>query len=124
MAGAIRVLVAEDEFIIALTLKTLLERMGHEVVGTPRDGAQAVALTDALRPDVVLMDIGMPELDGIAATRQIMDRCPTAVVVLSAYNDRERVADAMEAGAVAYLLKPVVEDELRRTVAEAARPPA
>jgi len=119
MGEAARVLVAEDEFIISLALKTLLTEMGYEVVGTARDGTEAVASCAALRPDLVLMDIGMPGLDGIGATREIMARCPTPVVILSAYNDRDRVSGALEAGAVAYLIKPVVEGELKAAIAEA-----
>jgi response regulator NasT len=118
MADRIRVLVAEDEFIISLSLKTLLTEMGHEVVATARDGAQAVQHCVTHRPDLVLMDIGMPTVDGITATREIMARCPTPIVVLSAYNDRDRVANALEAGAVAYLLKPIVEGELRAAIAQ------
>ena len=119
MGEAARVLVAEDEFVISLALKTLLTEMGHEVVATARNGAEAVESCAALRPDLVLMDIGMPGLDGIGATKEIMARCPTPVVILSAYNDRDRVSGALEAGAVAYLIKPVVEGELNAAIAEA-----
>ena len=122
MAKAIRVMLAEDEFIVAFGLKTLLERMGYQVVGTAWDGNEAVALTDRLHPDVVLMDIAMPGVDGIAATKQIMDRCPTPVIILSAHDDSRRMGDAQAAGAVAYLFKPVVEEDLRRTIAEAVGP--
>ncbi len=113
-----KILIAEDEYLITLTLKAQLEAMGHAVVGTSRDGETALALAKELRPDLVLMDIGMPGMDGIAATARIMAEAPTPVVVLTAYNDRQRVQDAMHAGAAAYLLKPVNEAQLRRTLAE------
>jgi response regulator NasT len=120
MAEGIRVLVAEDEFVISLALKTLLTEMGHEVVATARNGTQAIESCCSLRPDVILMDIGMPGVDGIAATKEIMARCPTPIVILSAYNDRGRVGSALEAGAVAYLIKPVIEGELQAAIAQAA----
>ncbi|UCH33381.1 MAG: response regulator [Armatimonadota bacterium] len=112
------ILVAEDEFLITLTLKTQLEAMGHRVVGMPRDGEEAVALAKELRPDVVLMDIGMPGVDGIAATARIMSEAPVPVIMLTAYNDRRRVQEAIRAGAVAYLLKPVNETQLRQAIEE------
>jgi response regulator NasT len=112
----VNILVAEDEFLITLTLKAQLEAMGHRVVGMPRDGESAVAQTKKLRPDMVLMDIGMPGLDGIAATARIMSETPTPVIMLTAYNDRQRVQEALRAGAVAYLLKPVNEAQLKRAI--------
>jgi response regulator NasT len=112
------ILIAEDEFLITLTLKSQLEAMGHQVIGTSSDGEAAVALAKELRPDLVLMDIGMPKLDGIAATARIMAEAPAPVVMLTAYNDRRRVQDAMRAGAAAYVLKPVNEAQLKRAIAD------
>ena len=110
------ILIAEDEFLITLTLKAQLEAMGHKVIGTSRDGATAVALARELRPELVFMDIGMSGMDGIAATAQIMAEMPVPVVMLTAYNDRQRVQDAMRAGAAAYVLKPANEAQLRRAI--------
>jgi len=112
------ILIAEDEFLITLTLKSQLEAMGHNVIGTSSDGEAAVALAKELRPDLVLMDIGMPKMDGIAATARIMAEAPVPVVVLAAYNDRRRVQDAMRAGAAAYVLKPVNEAQLKRAIGD------
>jgi len=112
----VNILVADDEFLITLTLKAQVEAMGHRVVGMPRDGEAAVTQTKELRPDMVLMDIGMPGLDGIAATVRIMSEAPTPVIMLTAYNDRKRVQEAIRAGAVAYLLKPVNEAQLKRAI--------
>lgn len=121
MGDKVKVLLAEDEFLISLTLKTQLEAMGYEVVATPQDGAKAVALTCQLRPDVVLMDIGMPGMDGIAATQAIMAQRPTPVVMLTAYNDKQRITLAEQAGAVCYLLKPVVNAQLHDAIQHALR---
>jgi response regulator NasT len=110
------ILIAEDEFLITLTLKVQLEAMGHTVVGTSRDGEAAVALAKQLRPDLVLMDIGMPGMDGIAATAEIMAQAPVPIVMLTAHNDRQRVQQAMRAGAAAYLLKPISESQLKRAI--------
>ena len=115
------ILVAEDEFLITLALKAQLEAMGHCVVATPRDGETAVALAKELRPDIVLMDIGMPLVDGIAATAKIMAETPVPVIMLTAYNDRQRVQEAIRAGAAAYLLKPVNEAQLKRTIEDAIK---
>jgi response regulator NasT len=112
------ILIAEDEFLITLTLKSQLEAMGHQVIATSSDGEAAVALAKELRPDLVLMDIGMPKLDGIAATARIMAEAPAPVVMLTAYNDRRRVQDAMRAGAAAYVLKPVNEAQLKRAIGD------
>jgi len=117
----VTILVAEDEFLITLALKAQLEAMGHRVVGTPRDGETAVALAKELRPDIVLMDIGMPVVDGIAATARIMAETPVPVIMLTAYNDRQRVQEAIRAGAAAYLLKPVNEAQLKRTIEDAIK---
>jgi len=119
VGSPIKILLAEDEFLIALTLKVQLEAMGYQVVATPQDGIKAVALTKQLRPDVVLMDIGMPGMDGITATQAIMKEAPTPVVMLTAYNDRARMAQAVQAGAVGYVFKPVVDAQLRAAILEA-----
>jgi len=124
MEDRIRVLLAEDEFLISLTLRLQLEAMGYLVVATPQDGAKAVALTQQLRPDVVLMDIGMPGMDGITATEIIMKECPTPVVMLSAYNDRLRSQRAQRAGAVGYVYKPVMDNQLRDAIDMALGRPA
>jgi len=119
MTRKIRVLIAEDEFLIALTLKMQLEGLGYEVVGTPQSGAQAVEMVKELQPDVVLMDIGMAEVDGISATEQIMAETPTPIVMLTAYSDRQRVKKALAAGAKAYVLKPVIDSQLNSAIESA-----
>lgn len=102
----VRILIADDHAIVREGLTLILEFSGMVVAGEARDGRDAVALADAFRPDVVVMDIAMPELNGIDATRMIHDRFPDVrVIVLSMHNTREHVFRAMQAGARAYLLK-------------------
>ena len=107
-----RILVAEDETIIRLDLKDLLERAGFEVCAEARDGEEAVALARSERPDLALMDVKMPRLDGIEAARRILDERPIPIVMLTAYGQQELVARAAEAGVFGYLVKPFREQDL------------
>jgi AmiR/NasT family two-component response regulator len=107
-----RVLVAEDETIIRLDLKDLLERSGFEVCAEARDGEEAVALARSERPDVAIMDVKMPKLDGIEAARRILDERPIPIVMLTAYGQDELVQRAAEAGVFGYLVKPFREQDL------------
>ncbi len=101
-----RVLLAEDEAIIRLDLREMLEEEGYEVVAEAGDGQSAVRLADELRPDVVVMDIKMPGLDGLSAAERISDRRIAPVLVLTAFGQRELVDRAARAGAMGYLVKP------------------
>ncbi len=107
-----RVLVAEDETIIRLDLKDLLERSGFEVCAEARDGEEAVALALSEQPDVAIMDVKMPKLDGIEAARRILDERPIPIVMLTAYGQEELVQRAAEAGVFGYLVKPFREQDL------------
>jgi response regulator NasT len=107
-----RVLVCEDEGLTALRLQTSLKKLGYEVVGAAKDGEEAVELAERLRPDAILMDVRMPRLDGITATEQIMQNRPTAIVMITAYSERELVESALRAGASGYLVKPVSDDQI------------
>jgi DNA-binding NarL/FixJ family response regulator len=119
----IRVLIADDHAVVRHGLKQLLATFdGVELVGEAEDGRQAVALCAERDPDVVLMDLEMPVADGIEATRRINAADPTvAVVVLTSFSDRERILQALDAGAVGYLLKDVEPEELAKAIAAAAR---
>jgi DNA-binding NarL/FixJ family response regulator len=119
----IRVLIAEDHALVRAGLTELLEnRDDVQVAGEAANGEEAVARALELQPDVVLMDLSMPELDGIEATRRIAEAVPAAnVVVLTSFSDRERILDALDAGAVGYLLKDLEPDELHRGIQAAAR---
>jgi two-component system, response regulator PdtaR len=108
----VRVLIAEDETIIRLDLKGLLERAGFEVCAEARDGVEAVDLARSERPDVAVLDVKMPRLDGIEAARRILDERPIPIVMLTAYGQDELVSRAIEAGVFGYLVKPFRESDL------------
>lgn len=117
----IRVLIAEDDYLTSTMIETMLEDGGYVVVGKAVDGWQAVEMTSQLlrtptQPDVILMDVKMPDMDGIEATRLIQKRCPTPVVVLTAYETEELVAEASAAGVGAYLVKPPGAREMERAI--------
>lgn len=101
-----RILIADDHALFRDGLRSLLEAQGHEVVGEARNGREALELARSLHPDLVLMDVSMPELDGVAATRAIHAEMPgMKVVILTASEDKETLFDAIKAGAQGYLLK-------------------
>jgi len=119
----ISVLVAEDHTVMRGGLVELLSVADDlEVVATAVDGAEAIELAEELRPDVVLMDISMPDVDGIRATGSILEaRSETRVVMLTAFSDRDRVVAALDAGAIGYLLKDSEPQEVLEAVRAAAR---
>jgi response regulator NasT len=108
----IRVVIAEDEAIIRLDLRETLEEEGYDVVGETGRGDQAVELARELRPDLAILDIKMPVMDGLAAARLITDERICGVLVLTAFSQREVVEDARDAGALAYLVKPYQKSDL------------
>lgn len=114
--NALRVLIADDEALIRMGLRAMLEDRGYRVVGSAVDGASALALTRTENPDVVILDIKMPGMDGLEAARRIMQEHPTPVVMLTAYSQRELVDRAREASVFGYLVKPVKEDALDATL--------
>ncbi len=107
-----RVLIAEDETIIRLDLRSLLERSGFDVCAEARDGVEAVELARSAQPDVAVLDVKMPRLDGIEAARRILDERPIPIVMLTAYGQDELVSRAVEAGVFGYLVKPFREQDL------------
>ncbi len=107
-----RILVAEDETIIRLDLRALLEQAGYEVCGEARDGVEAVELARELEPDLAVMDVKMPRLDGIDAARRILEERPIPIVMVTAYGQDEIVSRAVEAGVFGYLVKPFREQDL------------
>lgn len=119
----IRILLAEDHAVVRAGVEGLLANAEDiEVVGAATDGEEAVALATELSPDVVLIDLSMPRLDGIEATKRILAARPeTRVVVLTAFSDRDRILGALDAGALGYLLKDAVPEELLGAVRAAAR---
>jgi two-component system, response regulator PdtaR len=107
-----RVVIAEDEAIIRLDLKEILVSAGYEVVGETGRGDDAVKLVDQHRPDLAILDIKMPGMDGVRAAREITSRHQVAVVLLTAFSQRNLIEDAREAGVAAYLIKPFRRAEL------------
>jgi len=110
------VLLAEDEALIRLDLKEMLEEEGFIVCGEAGDGATAVRLATELRPDLVVLDVKMPVLDGISAAEQIVSARIAPVVILTAFSQRDLVERAREAGAMAYLVKPFQAKDLLPTI--------
>ncbi len=112
----IRVLVAEDDYLVGETIKRALKQIGHDMVGKASDGVEAVEMASSLRPDVVLMDIQMPELDGLEAAERIQEHCPMPVVILTAHESQNLVEQASEVGVAAYLTKPPNPAEIERAI--------
>lgn len=108
----IRVVIAEDEAIIRLDLRETLESAGYEVVADTGRGDEAVKLVSEYKPEVVILDIKMPGIDGIQVAREIGTTEDTAVVILTAFSQRELIDEAVDAGALAYLVKPYQQSDL------------
>jgi two-component system, response regulator PdtaR len=107
-----RIVIAEDEAIPRMDLREMLENLGYLVVGEAGDGVSAVNLARELRPDLVVMDIKMPEMDGIAAARVLTEERISPVLLVTAYSHRELVDNAKDAGVLAYVAKPFGEAQL------------
>jgi AmiR/NasT family two-component response regulator len=108
----VRILVAEDESLIRLDLRDIIERAGFEICAEAKDGEEAVDLARRERPDLAILDVKMPRLDGIEAARRILDERPIPIVMLTAYSQEELVSRAVEAGVFGYLVKPFRESDL------------
>jgi response regulator NasT len=111
-APARRVLVAEDESLIRMDLIEMLREEGYDVVGEAADGAAAVEQAELLKPDLVVMDVKMPVLDGISAAKKIVEKRIAPVLILTAFSQRDLVERARAAGAMAYLVKPFNKSDL------------
>lgn len=110
---ALRVLIAEDEALTRTILRARLEKLGHQVVAEAENGVQAVEAARVHKPDAIIMDIRMPEMDGIEAARTIISEEPCAILFLTAYSEDTLVEQAGEAGALAYLMKPFRKEDLQ-----------
>jgi NarL family two-component system response regulator LiaR len=125
-SGSIRVLIVDDHAMVRTGLATFIRvKPDLELVGEARDGQEALNLCERLQPDVVLMDLVMPRLDGAAATREICERWPhVQVIALTSFKEKDLVQEALRAGALSYLLKDVSVDELAEAIraAHAGRP--
>ena len=119
----IRVAIADDHRVVRVGLEQLLATFDDvELVGSAEGGEQAVSLCVAERPDVMLLDLSMPDLDGIEVTRRLADGAPeTRIVVFTSFSDRERIVQALDAGAIGYLLKDAEPDEIHAAIRAASR---
>ena len=109
-SSAYRILVAEDETLIRMDLVEMLQEAGYEVVGAASDGSEAVALAESLKPDLTILDVKMPVLDGISAAEKIISISP--VLMLTAFSQKDLVERARDAGAMAYVVKPFTINDL------------
>jgi response regulator NasT len=109
---ATRILIAEDNDLVALTLEEQLKGLGYDVIGIARTGVEATELAARLSPDLIIMDIRMPEMEGTEAAARINNHRATPILMLTAYTDRDTIRKAESAGALGYLVKPVNEAEL------------
>lgn len=112
MMQKLRILLADDEALIRLDLREMLTEAGHEIVGEAANGQEAVQLAQELHPDIVIMDVKMPVMDGLTAAQQITEAEIAPVLLLTAYSQQDIVARATEAGVIAYMVKPVREQQL------------
>lgn len=111
-----RVLIVDDESLIRMDLRDIIESCGHEVVAEGTNGVEALALCKKHKPDIILMDVKMPELDGIEAARQIGFHHEAPVVLLTSYSQQDLIDKARESGVYGYLIKPVREEQLVPTL--------
>ncbi len=112
MSKPLNIVIADNESIIRMDLREMLEEQGHTIVGEAHDGKQALELTRKYRPDLVMMDIKMPNMDGITAAKTIADEGISPVILLTAFSDSEIVSRAKDAGVLAYLVKPIREESI------------
>ena len=109
---ALRIIIADDESIIRMDLKEMLEEAGHTVIGEASNGVKALELVRSLQPDLVIMDVKMPQMDGIAAAKIISNEKIAPVLLLTAFSQKDIVDKAKDSGVLAYLVKPVKEESL------------
>jgi two-component system, response regulator PdtaR len=113
MTKSLRILIAEDEYLVLLGLKTNVEKLGHSVIGIANDGEKAVEIAFEQKPDLVIMDINMPNLDGIEAIKKINEKLYIPSIIVSGYHDEELIKRATEEGVLYYLLKPIDIKDLK-----------
>ncbi len=114
---ALRILIADDESLRVMSLKAQLETLGHKVIAEAANGKEAVSLARELKPDIALLDIKMPEMDGIEAAKTITQERPIPIILLTAFSERELAERAAEANVSAYIMKPVSEQDLLPAIA-------
>ena len=113
---SLRIIIADDEAIIRMGLRTMLEERGYQVVGEAGDGKRVLDLVEKMRPDLVFLDIKMPGLDGLAVAQQLAETHRVPVILLTAYGERSLVDRARQAGVMGYLMKPLRETDLEPAI--------
>lgn len=116
MKHSFRVLIAEDEYLNLMGLKVNIENLGHKVVGEASDGKEAIRLALELKPDLIMMDINMPNMDGIEAIKEINKEVVLPIIIISGYHDPELISRASQVGVFAYLVKPVQEQDIKAAI--------
>lgn len=114
---ALRIIIADDESLHSMSLREQLEKMGHRVVGEANDGKAALDLIHDLKPDLAILDIKMPEMDGIDAAKAVMTEQPIPIILLTAFSERNLAERAAEAHVASYLIKPVSDQDLMPAIA-------
>jgi two-component system, response regulator PdtaR len=114
--NSLKVVIAEDSNSMSAVIKRQLIKIGHTVIGNANNGLQAIEMAQTLQPDIILMDIEMPEMDGLEAARLIHEKCPRPVVLLTGHDDPELVQRASQVGVGAYLMKPPSAPEIERSI--------
>ncbi len=117
--GTMRLLVADDEDAVRNAIVRMSESLGHQVVAQASDGREAVAMVEEAKPDLVLLDIRMPELSGLEAARSILDIRPVPIVIVTGHTDQSLIDDAAELGVFSYLVKPLTRERLAAAIATA-----
>lgn len=117
----LKIIVAEDETLVALSIIAQLRELKYQVIGDARDGVEAIELCGRLQPDLVVMDINMPRLNGIEAAKIIKEKWQIPVVIVSGYSDEKLIEDATEVGVISYLIKPVTKQNLAPAIEVAVK---
>ena len=113
----LKVLVVDDSLVIRAKMRGFLIKLGHSVIGEAKDGREAILMYKELNPDLITMDITMPDMDGIEATRRIIDENPDALIIMvTSHGQEKKVMDAIDAGAKGYVLKPIRLEKLDSTI--------
>ncbi len=114
---SLRILIADDETLITMSLSTMLNNVGHQVVGRARSGEEAIEMAKKLKPDIILMDIRMGDMDGIEASRRILSERAVPIIILTAFSQADLIDRADAIGVSGYLVKPVTENDLLPAIA-------
>jgi two-component system, response regulator PdtaR len=117
----LKIVVAEDETLVALSIINQLQELEYQVIGDATDGVEAIELCEYLKPDLVIMDINMPRLNGIEAAKTIKEKWRIPVIIVSGYSDEKLIKEATEAGVISYLIKPVTKHNLAPAIEVAVK---